>query len=124
VSTPDAVRESFYSAGTPESDVKRFAAKLGEEYIGRVSVEAATLRRPKPQRVTAPVLVLGAEDDACFSQREVEETARAYGTSAEFFPGMGHNMMLEPGWVSVAERIDEWLRSRGLRDDREDRVLT
>ncbi len=34
---------------------------------------------------------------------EVRATARAYRTEAEFFPGMGHNMMLEPGWAGVAE---------------------
>jgi len=27
---------------------------------------------------------------------------------------MGHNMMLEPGWAAVAERIDTWLSARGL----------
>jgi hypothetical protein len=26
----------------------------------------------------------------------VRRTARAYQTEAEFFPGMGHDMMLEP----------------------------
>ena len=28
---------------------------------------------------------------------------------AEIFPDMGHDMMLEPGWQAVAERIDGWL---------------
>jgi hypothetical protein len=55
-----------------------------------------------------------AESDACFSQDEVRKTARAYGTEAEFFPDMGHNMMLEPEWQAVAERIDSWLTARGL----------
>ncbi len=30
------------------------------------------------------------------------------------FVHMGHNMMLEPGWQAVAERIDNWLTARGL----------
>jgi pimeloyl-ACP methyl ester carboxylesterase len=41
-------------------------------------------------------------------------TARAYGTEAEVFPDMGHNMMLEPGWASVAERIHSWMTSQGI----------
>jgi pimeloyl-ACP methyl ester carboxylesterase len=41
-------------------------------------------------------------------------TARAYDTEAEFFPGLGHNVMLERGWAVVAERIDAWLSGRGL----------
>jgi hypothetical protein len=27
---------------------------------------------------------------------------------------MGHNMMVEPGWAAVAERIHSWLGGRGL----------
>ena len=45
---------------------------------------------------------------------EVEDTARAYHTPAEVFPDMGHDMMLEPGWQAVAERIDGWLSGQGL----------
>ncbi|WP_293331740.1 hypothetical protein [Mycobacterium sp.] len=41
-------------------------------------------------------------------------TARAYGVEAKIVPGMGHDMMLEPDWSAVAERIDGWLTSRGL----------
>ncbi|MGA8126565.1 MAG: alpha/beta hydrolase, partial [Mycobacterium sp.] len=28
---------------------------------------------------------------------------------------MGHNMMLEPGWADVAERVHTWLQTRDLR---------
>jgi alpha-beta hydrolase superfamily lysophospholipase len=72
-----------------------------------------TLNRPKPDRVTTRLLVLGAEQDACITRAEVDATARAYGTDAEFFD-MGHDMMLEPGWAAVAERICAWLGERGL----------
>jgi hypothetical protein len=40
--------------------------------------------------------------------------ARAYGTQAEFFPNMAHNMMLEAGWQSVADRMLAWLDEREL----------
>jgi pimeloyl-ACP methyl ester carboxylesterase len=99
---------------TPEADIARHAALLDEECSGRQSLDMTMLSLPKPQRVTTPLLVLGAEYDACFSQDEVRKTARAYGTEAVFFPDMGHNMMLEPGWQAVAEEIDGWLAGRGL----------
>ncbi|EHB54882.1 hypothetical protein MycrhDRAFT_2076 [Mycolicibacterium rhodesiae JS60] len=44
----------------------------------------------------------------------VHATARDYGTRAEIFSGMGHNMMLEPGWPLVAERIQAWLAGLGI----------
>ena len=70
--------------------------------------------KPKTDRVTTEVLVLGAECDGFVSQDEVRATARAYRTSAEMFAAMGHNMMVEPAWRAVADRIIEWLGSRGL----------
>jgi pimeloyl-ACP methyl ester carboxylesterase len=114
LNTPQAARQNFYSALTPESDIARYAALLDEEYLGRQSLDLTILGLPKPSRVTTPLLVLGAECDGCFSQDEIRKTARAYGTEATFFPGMGHNMMLEPGWQAVAERIDGWLTGQVL----------
>ena len=58
------------------------------------------------------IVVLGAEHDAIFPPREIRRTEAAYGVDAEIFPGMGHNMMLEPGWRAVAERIDGWLTAQ------------
>jgi alpha-beta hydrolase superfamily lysophospholipase len=60
------------------------------------------------------MLVLGAADDGMVTNAEVRATARAYRMEAEFFPDMGHNMMQEPAWKGVAERIDAWLRTRRL----------
>ncbi|CDO89438.1 alpha/beta hydrolase [Mycobacterium triplex] len=109
--TPELAREHFYSRYTPQDDVVRYTAALGEEYAGRWFLDMLFLNLPKPDRVNTPVLVLGAEDDGCFTPREVHATARAYRTRAEIFPSMGHNMMVEPQWASVAERIHAWLQT-------------
>jgi pimeloyl-ACP methyl ester carboxylesterase len=71
-------------------------------------------RRPTPALITTPLLVLGAECDGSIKPYEVQATAAAYQTEAEFFPDMGHNMMLEVGWQAVAERIGSWLKARNL----------
>jgi pimeloyl-ACP methyl ester carboxylesterase len=49
--TPVVARELFYSAQTPESDVARYAALLGNG-SHRVSLDALMLNLPKPARVT------------------------------------------------------------------------
>jgi alpha-beta hydrolase superfamily lysophospholipase len=64
--------------------------------------------------VSTPLLVLGAELDGTFITAEVRATATAYGTTAEIFPEMGHDMMVEPQWDAVAERIHGWLETRSL----------
>ena len=78
----------------------------GNSYTKNRRMGLTMLSLPKPQLVNTPLLALGTERDACFSKDEIRETARAYGTEAVFFPDMGHNMMLEPGWQAVAETID------------------
>ena len=104
VKTPERARELFYSAGVPESEVIRYAAALGEEFGGRLTLDLWVLNLPKPERVTTPLLVLGAELDACVTEAETQTTARAYGTEAQIFPNMGHNMMLEPGWQAALKK--------------------
>ncbi len=113
IGTPELARQRFFSAATPEDDVRKYAARLQED-SSRIGIDCLLLRLPRPKRVTSPILVLGADQDGAHTRDEILATARAYGTKAEFFAGMGHNMMLEPGWTMVADRIDSWLRSRGL----------
>jgi hypothetical protein len=69
---------------------------------------------PIKRRIDVPLLVLGAASARCFLAFTVRATARAQGTEPEFFPDVGHDMMLEPGWAAVAERIHRWLVDRGL----------
>lgn len=110
--TPTIARAMFYSHGTAEADVARYAALLGNESM-RVGFDTF---RPivDPDKVTTPILVLGAQLDGAITPAEVDATAKAYGGRAEIFADMGHNMMLEPGWAEVAARIDGWLTARGL----------
>ncbi|BBY27443.1 alpha/beta hydrolase [Mycolicibacterium sediminis] len=109
--TPTAARRVFFSSATAESDVVRYSAKLCNDS----QLVAYDALRPiaHPERVTTPVLVLGAQLDAVITLAEITATAKAYGSDAEVFPDMGHNMMLEPGLAAVAERIDTWVSGQG-----------
>lgn len=112
VNTPQLARERFFSAHTPDSRVVNYAARLQEE-SARSGVDGL-LNLPRPRHVTTTLLVLGACNDGSVTPKEVRATARAYHTEAEFFPNMGHDMMLETGWAAVAERIHTWLGAHGL----------
>ncbi len=113
VSTPRLAREAFFSADMPEEKVRGYHSRLQDESY-RAYLDMLGLGLPDPKRVRTPVLVLGAADDNIISVWDVEATARVYGVEAEFFPGMGHDMMLEKGWQAVADRIIAWLSEKGL----------
>jgi pimeloyl-ACP methyl ester carboxylesterase len=113
VNPPQRARELLFSATTPESKVVLYASRLNEE-SARAGLDALGFSLPRPERVTAKILVLGAQDDFLIGPKWVHATALAYRTEAEIFPEMGHDMMLEPGWASVAHRVHEWLGIQGL----------
>ncbi|MEB4208902.1 alpha/beta hydrolase [Mycobacterium sp. 94-17] len=110
--TPALAREFCFSGSTPEAVVESCAARLGPE--SRRVTKDLMKQLPGAGLVNAPMLVLGAEDDGMRVDGDALAVAQAYQSEIEMFPGMGHVMMLEPGWQAVAERIGDWLTARGL----------
>jgi alpha-beta hydrolase superfamily lysophospholipase len=60
------------------------------------------------------MLVIGSDADQIVSVKETERTAQDYAADIEVFHGIGHLMTNDIGWEAVADRILEWLDSRGL----------
>jgi pimeloyl-ACP methyl ester carboxylesterase len=115
VATPELVRDLFFSPSTPDEQVDACAQRVQDESY-RAFLDMLALDLVKTKRVNrVRMLVLGAADDTIINpQREIRRTAAVYGTEAEVFPEMGHDMMLEPRWQAVAERIDGWLTAQRL----------
>jgi pimeloyl-ACP methyl ester carboxylesterase len=113
VRTPRLARGHLFCRHTPRQIVDDCVARLQPESALAMK-QMMSNKRVRPDLVATPLLVLGADEDGAFNRGEVSATATAYRSDAEFFPTMGHNMMLEPGWRAVAERIANWLESRGL----------
>lgn len=69
--------------------------------------------RLDPSKVRAPMLVMGAEQDAFVSPSLVRDTARFYRAECHVFPEMAHAMMLESRWRAVADCLLAWLERTG-----------
>ncbi len=113
VRNPKSARWALFSADMPEEQLLKYHAKMNDESF-RAFLDLLGLNLAHPKRVKTPLLILGAEKDTVIPPSDVHATARAYGLKAEIFPNMAHDMMLEAGWKSVAERILEWLKERGI----------
>jgi pimeloyl-ACP methyl ester carboxylesterase len=110
VATPALVRALLFSPDTPADIIERSCARVWDEsYLAYLDM--LLFVRAHPRRVQTPLLVLGGERDTIFTAAQVRRTARAYGTQAEIFAGMGHDLMLDAGWERVADSIDTWTRS-------------
>ena len=114
VCTPEMTRRALFSTEVPAAKVARYFNKMQQE-SQRVVVDMCGFDLPKTRDAyTPPALVLGAGDDALISPMMVQATAERFGVSAESFTGLGHAMMLESQWQSVAERMVRWLGEQGL----------
>jgi pimeloyl-ACP methyl ester carboxylesterase len=113
VNTRRLARAQLFCRHTPQEVVDNCVKRLQPESASAMK-EMLSDKGIRPASVTAPMLVLGAEEDGLFNRDEVIATARAYRTDACFFPAMGHDMMLEPGWRGIADRIHQWLAFKGL----------
>lgn len=56
-----------------------------------------------------PVLVLGTPEDRLVPRATLDRVARRYGGAPLLFPGMGHDLMLEPRWQEPIDAICDWL---------------
>jgi pimeloyl-ACP methyl ester carboxylesterase len=79
---PAVARATFYSPGTAEERVTRYTGMLQDESTRVLYRDLLYAELADPERVTVPLLVLGADQDGFFSRRQV----RAYRTEARLFP--------------------------------------
>jgi pimeloyl-ACP methyl ester carboxylesterase len=113
VETPQLTREAFFSPTIADDTLLKYFRLIQDESY-RAFLDMVLFNRPKPKRVTTPMLVLGGARDAIFHPNEIHATAAAYGTQAVLFPNIAHDMMLEPGWQAVADTLIAWLGQQGV----------
>ena len=108
VATPERAAELFFSATADPAVVQHCWDRLSRESI-RIMLDASLLDLPDTSRISTPILVLGAGNDAIFPPSHIHATAKIYGSEATIFPHMAHDMMLDTGHAQVLQTITEWL---------------
>ncbi|MDX1412410.1 MAG: alpha/beta fold hydrolase [Nitrospirales bacterium] len=104
----DSVRDIMFSPNTPEEIVTRCRERLQKESWLVSQEMTPPLRKPHP--IKSPMLVLGGEHDGTVLPDAICDTAKVYNATCHIFEGMGHNLMLEPGWPNVAEYMIGWIQ--------------
>ena len=112
--TPAGARETFFSDDAPDEVVEAFMGQVQPDSTRAVMFDTVLGDLVRTHRVRTPLLVVGGERDRLYTPADVRRTAAAYATEPVLFPGMGHELMLEPDWRIVADRIELWLALRGF----------
>lgn len=69
-------------------------------------------------RAAFPILVISGDEDRTSVIAMEREIAAQHKADLIELPGYGHMFMLEPGWEAAAQKILDWLRSKGLAAER------
>jgi len=108
--TPERAKAFLFSPDADDKKVAVYAKRFGKESY-RAAMEMI-YNLPKPEKIKAPLLILGAENDQIVAPREIEKTARAYHADYKIFSATAHDMMLEKNWQTVAEFMRQWLEKK------------
>jgi pimeloyl-ACP methyl ester carboxylesterase len=104
-------RPHFFSPEAPRELAEGYMARMQEESY-HVLTDQAKLKPPVLKEPRTPILIVRGEYDS-IPRRRHEAMAKRYGAALESFP-LGHELMLEPQWRTVADCIAVWLKQRGL----------
>lgn len=110
VSTPERAREMFFCPELPDADVAWYQSKMTDDAFFAY-LDMLFFTRPNAAAIKTPILVIGGEKDWTITRPDVEATAKTYAAEMVMFPG-AHDLMLDPGWEAVAQRIDGFIRSK------------
>lgn len=110
----DSLRDALFSQPISAARLQRYYEMLQPESL-RAIWDMTLFNLPRLALMSeAPMLVLGAEHDQLIPESVVRSTASTYGAQAQIFPDMGHGMMLEQDWRTVARSIRLWLAEQGF----------
>jgi len=108
VRTPDLAREHMFTPDADPAETDRHIARLEDDsYL--TFLDMLAFRRPRPDRIDTPVMIIAGERDGLFTLDEMMRTAEAYGEAPVVIPGAGHEVMLDPGWELAAGAMLRWL---------------
>ena len=101
-------RRQLFSAALPAEEADAYRARLT---VAGAKAQRELVIHPEPPKPVGapPVLVAGSPDDRVVPRSSLDRTAARYGGAPLLFPGMGHDLMLDPGWREPLDAILDWL---------------
>jgi pimeloyl-ACP methyl ester carboxylesterase len=64
-------------------------------------------------RIRCPMLVFGSRDDRFIPVTIAERVAKRYGAPIRILEERGHMNIVEPGWETLADSVEQWIEEQG-----------
>lgn len=104
------VRWAMYSERIDREVLDHYRNNMGpESFLAFLGMLLPRVRLTKAQRI--PTLLVAAGNDRLISMRDWQVTAHYLSATLEEIHEAPHNLMLDPCWPRVAERVDIWLQT-------------
>lgn len=103
---PATVRQAFLRPDAPAADLATLQAQLVAE--PPLVTLSSMLLRPRPAKMTTPILVIAAERDAIFDLEAQRATAATYRAELVVVPEAPHDLMLDQAWPIAGAAIERF----------------
>lgn len=104
------VRWAMYSDLIDQAELDRYRAKMGQEsFLAFLGMLWPRVRLSDTPRI--PTLLVAAGQDQLISMADWLDTAHYLSAEMVDIREAPHNLMLDPCWPLVAERVDIWLQT-------------
>lgn len=109
------IKEVMFAPSTPDSVVDECLSYFQPE-SHRALIDLSVLSfTPLPPERRPPIMMIAGEQDALLPHHLVHAAAAHCGVSGYTLPNVGHALMLEPAWESVAQRLNTWIESLNFK---------
>lgn len=103
-------KEAFFSDTLPNDELKEYTENLcSESFLAFLNMLLPQVRVNNNSDI--PILVIGAREDAIFSENDNKITANKFNADLIMFDDIAHDMMLDVGHERVSDTIIDWLEN-------------
>ena len=102
---------SFFWPGCTEEEITRYYALLGEESPECIRDVVDARVHIDRTRISGPILTMAGEHDQLVAPSFVRDLADHLGADYQFYPGRGHDIMMDARWHEVAAGLQNWLQN-------------
>lgn len=108
VNSPERFKHILGSDNVEDKDIEEGLEKICSESM-LAYIDMLGMNLVKPKKIDSPLLAIRGSADYAVPEKVFNKTCEQYGIPPVTFEGMGHNLMIEPAYKMVVDKMVEWV---------------